>query len=121
MARQRRTAPAMDPLLLEVAAAIGAGRITIGLIESADDEHVYGVTLGDGSIIVNPAIETVDTIVHECLHRLRPHWSERTVRARTARIMKHLHPKHVECLYTLVMTSSRIKRRRRPLKIGDGS
>lgn len=111
----RKRQPARDPILFEIAAAIGAGRITIASIDTGENEHVHGLTWPDGAIIINPAVETVDTALHECLHRLRPEWSERTVLARTRRLMNQLTVKDVECFYTLLMTSATIKgKRKRP-------
>ena len=110
MKRRRQT---RDPILLEVAAAIGAGRITIASIQMGDDEHVHGVTWPDGGIVINPMVEIVDTVLHECLHRMRPTWSEQTVKARTTRLMRGLSHAEVECLYTLVLSSATVKGKRR--------
>lgn len=109
----RRKPPARDPILLEVAAAIGAGRITIGQIDMGDEEHVHGITWSDGGIVINPTVETVDTAIHECLHRLRPTWTERTVRTRTRKLMGQLSNKDVECLFTLLVTRAAMKGKRR--------
>ena len=111
-----RKPPKRDTVLLEIAAAIGAGRIAIGHIDMGDNEHVHGVTFSDGSIVINPAVEIVDTVLHEVLHRLRPAWSERAVRARTRRLMNTLSHAEVECLYTLVMSSVVSERRRKRRK-----
>jgi hypothetical protein len=110
MAKRR---PSYDSLLLEIAAAIGAGRISIGRIEGGDDEHVHGLTWADGGVVINPQVEIVDTLLHEMTHRLRPAWSERTVRMRTKRLMNQLSHKDVDTLYTLLMTQVAMKRKRR--------
>jgi hypothetical protein len=110
MAKRR---PSYDSLLLEIAAAVGAGRISIGRIEGGDDEHVHGLTWADGGIVINPQVEIVDTACHEIIHRLRPAWSERTVRMRTKRLMNQLSHKDVDTLYTLLMTQVAMKRKRR--------
>jgi len=102
-----------DPMLLEVAAAIGAGRITIASIQMGENEHVHGLTWSDGSIVINPMVDMVDTAIHECLHRMRPKWRESTVKARTTKIMRQLSHAEVECLYTLLLSSATIKRKKR--------
>lgn len=99
-----------DPLLLEIAAAVGAGRIRIEPIRS-EGCFIHGVTEGDGRITINPAIDVVDTLVHECLHRLRPTWSERAVKAKTTRLMRQLSDQEIEKLFELVLVSAKLKQR----------
>jgi hypothetical protein len=96
-----------DPLLLEVAAAVGAGRIRFRTLAS-EDFFVHGMTEDNGRITINPAPEIVDTLVHECLHRLRPTWSERAVKAKTTRLMKQLSDAEVEKLFELVLVSAQL-------------
>lgn len=43
-----------------------------------------------GVIYVNPAWGVADTLIHEALHALYPHWSERVVRAQTTRLIGEL-------------------------------
>jgi hypothetical protein len=96
---------ARDPLILEVAAAIGAGRIAVGPIHM-DGAIVHGVCWPDGAIRINPAPSVCDTAIHECLHRLRPSWSEQTVRRRTTQIMRQLTDAEVDKLYELVLVTA---------------
>jgi len=91
-----------DPMLIEVVAAIGAGRIEIGPIH-ADDEFVSGLCEG-ARVKINPAIDVCDSTVHECLHRLRPDWSERAVRSKTTTLMRSLSNAEVDKIYSLVMS-----------------
>ncbi len=98
-----------DPLLLELVAAIGAGRIEFGSIYSAT-EYVHSITRRDGSIRINLAISTTDTALHECLHRMRPKWSERAVRARITKLMRELSLKEIDRIHDLVVASA-VKRR----------
>lgn len=99
-----------DPLILEIAAAIGAGRITMGPIHD-DDTFVHGVIDGAGAVRINPAVDTVDTACHEMIHRLRPAWSETSVRRRTTRIMRQLSDDEIDRLYEIVLTRARLSKR----------
>lgn len=97
-----------DPLLLEVAAAIGAGRIRFRSMAS-EDVFVHGHTADDGLITINPVPDVVDSAVHECLHRLRPKWSERAVKTKTTRLMKQLQDSEIDKLFELVLVSAKIR------------
>lgn len=99
-----------DPVLLEVAAAIGAGRIVIGPIHD-DDSFVHGYAEGNGKVRLNPAIEMCDTAIHELLHRLRPSWSERAVRTKTTRLMRQMSYQEIDTLYELVLARARTSKR----------
>ena len=105
-----------DPIMLEVAAAIGAGRISIASIENeSGTDWICGYTDRDdrNAIVINPMIDVVDTVIHECLHRMRPKWGEARVRRKTAELMADLSHKELEQVYVLLMTSATIKRRRK--------
>ena len=43
--------------------------------------------------------EVVDTIIHELLHRLYPHGSERYIKNRTSYLMKRMTDEEVQLLY----------------------
>lgn len=103
-----------DPLLMEVLVALGAGRVAFGAIH-ADGEVVHGIAEKSGAITINPAASVVDTAVHELLHRLRPAWSERSVRSRTAKIMRGLTDAEIDKFYELLLVQAR--RRRLPVRI----
>src|SRR3990167_3920413 len=110
--------PERDPLLLEIAVALGAGNVTIGPIHSdAELVHGYCVEHGQrkGAIVINPAVETVDTAIHELTHRLRPSWTERTVRQRTAAIIKTMSNREIDKFYELIQV--RATRRLRPVVV----
>lgn len=101
--------PVRDPVLLEIAAAIGAGRIRLQSIRD-DGELCHGYTFQDGEIVINPIVEMVDTAVHEMLHRLRPRWSEATVKRKTTRLLRQMSYDEIDTLYTLIGTSAKPKR-----------
>jgi len=105
----RRRRKPRDPVLLEVVAAIGAGRIEIGPIHD-DGMLVHGFCEGS-KIRINPAIDVVDSALHECLHRLRPAWSERTVLARTTVLLRSLSNAEIDKIYELVMSVGVMKRK----------
>ena len=109
MAKKRP--PERDPLLLEVAAAVGAGRIRVAAIEDTAG-WVHGLTYPNGEIVIDPSVDTVDTLVHECIHRLRPGWSERAVRSRTGKLMRALSRREMTTLYTLLLVSTQRPRKR---------
>lgn len=100
--------PARDPLLLELVAAIGAGNIAIGPIHD-DGELVHGVCEG-ASVVINPAVSVVDTCLHECLHRIRPEFSERAVRAKVTRLMRALTLAEIDRLYSIVLATAKTRK-----------
>ncbi len=77
-----------DPLMVRVWAELGAGRITEAFIRDGKD-FTDGFCVG-GHITVNPVHQTVDTIIHELLHRLNPEWSERYVRRTTSYLRRRM-------------------------------
>jgi hypothetical protein len=99
-----------DPFLLQVVAAIGAGNLKIGPIHD-DEELVHGcLAEKTGEITINPAVSVVDTAVHEAIHRMRPKWSENTVRQRTGKIMRKLSHEEVDTLYTIVLSVGKTRK-----------
>ena len=76
-------------LLGRIWAELGAGHITEAFIAGDKREMVHGSLTGN-HITINPAYATVDTIIHECLHRLFPTWTERGVRKVTTRLKHRL-------------------------------
>jgi hypothetical protein len=85
-------------LLLRVLAELGAGGIREAFIPSEKEFFVDGETEGR-SITINPVPEVVDTVIHELLHRLFPHWSERYIKNRTSYLMKRMTDEEVQLLY----------------------
>lgn len=88
------------PLLVQVWAELGAGRITEDpeLRSDVKGERLHGLQEGR-HIWVNPTFALVDTIVHELLHRLHPEWSERYVRNRTAYLMTRMTDEEIVAVY----------------------
>jgi hypothetical protein len=104
-----------DPLLLRVCAEIGAGRITEAYIHDPGFT-TDGVTWGQ-QITINPSHATVNTLVHECLHRLFPAWSERTVRAKTTYLCRRL--TDAETLAIFAEYEKRKRKRRSPVRLPE--
>lgn len=77
------------PLMVRVWTELGAGRISEAYIK--DGKHFTdGFANGTGHITVNPVHQTVDTLIHEILHRLHPEWSENYVRRTTTFIRRRM-------------------------------
>jgi hypothetical protein len=108
---KRKAAP-RDPLLIELIAAIGAGRIEFGPIHKKG-QYVYGFCDdgNDNAIRINPACHVVDTVLHECLHRMRPAWSERSVLAKTKRIMSQLDDAEIDRIYQVILSTAKVSKK----------
>jgi hypothetical protein len=104
-----------ESLLVRVCAELGAGRISEGFITDPGFQ-TDGLT-DDAShrITINPAWQTVDTVLHECLHRLYPQWSETYVRNRTAYLRNRLSDAQAQALYAEYQ--KRVKRLKRTKRI----
>jgi len=66
---------------------------------SANDVYVDGLCHADGSVVINPQHQTVDTVIHELLHRIYPERSERSIRRTTTILRKTLTDKEVQEFY----------------------
>ena len=84
-------------MLVEVLAELGAGQIRERFIHDPK-ELVHGETTGR-RITISPAVALCDTVLHECLHRLRPAWSESYVRNRTSWLMRRMSEEQIEQVY----------------------
>lgn len=103
-----------DPLLIDVLAELGAGRISEDFIR-AEKRHtrIHGLMDG-GHIVVNPIYDVVDTLLHEATHRARPDMSEIAVRRRTAKFMRCLTDVEIQAIYDLYQrVAKKVKRRGR--------
>lgn len=90
-----------DPMIVDVIAGLARSEITIGPIHDGPNK-IHGFVRARGSIRINPNIELCDTAIHECLHKLRPDWSESYVRARTCRMMQQLSIEEVDKIADIV-------------------
>lgn len=96
-------------LLLRVCAELGAGRITEAYIH---DPNYYTEGLTEGQrITINPVHATVDVVLHECLHRLYPHWSETYVRNRTAHLRRLMDDSETQAFHDEYMRRKRTRKR----------
>ena len=98
-------------LWLRIVAELGAADITEAIIED-DDAFVDGICEG-GKITVNPVHATVDTIIHELLHRIYPTRSERSIRRSCSILRRGLSDEEVQLFYELYKSRRRIGRPRR--------
>lgn len=109
---------AHESLLLRVCAELGAGRISEAFIVDAPGIQCDGFT-DDASkhITINPAFQTIDTVIHELLHRLHPAWSETYVRNRTTFLRRRMSDADVQAVYGEYQR--RVHRRKRPRDIRE--
>lgn len=90
--------PRAKPLTLtEVLCAFGETPIYEGYIRDAEC-FVDGCFEGE-RVVVNPIPSTVDTILHELIHRLRPEWSERVVVARARKFLQQMSDDDIQRVY----------------------
>ena len=82
---------------LQVVAELGQGNITEQYIKQ-DGFHVDGLCEGD-AITINPSHQTVDTVIHEILHRVYPTRTERSIRRTTTILRKTLTDDEVQWIY----------------------
>lgn len=109
-----------DPLLVRVCTELGRGHITEARIVDANYLQCDGFTAGGPGIrhiTINPIHETVDTLIHELLHRLYPSWTERYVRNRTGRLRRTLTDAEIQAIYDEY--SIQVKRRKTPRVVTD--
>jgi hypothetical protein len=85
-------------LWLSLWAELGAAPITEAYL-SSDDTYVEGLCDSDGSVTVNPAHSTIDTVIHELLHRMYPERSERSIRRTTSMLRETLSDSEVQLFY----------------------
>lgn len=107
-----------EPLLLRVCAELGAGRISEAFIVDTPGIQCDGFT-DDASkhITINPTFQTIDTVIHELLHRLYPAWSETYVRNRTTFLRRRMSDADVRAVYSEYQ--QRVHRRKRPRDIRE--
>ena len=103
-------------LLGRIWAEIGAGRITEAFISDARS-ITDGYFNGSGHITINPAHQTVDSLIHEILHRLHPQWAESYIRRTTTYLRRRMSDEEVQAMYAEF--HRRARKRKRPLKIED--
>lgn len=103
-------------LIGRVFAELGAGNITEAFIRDGLS-FTDGYFNGNGHITINPAHQTVDTVIHECLHRAFPSWSERYVRRTTTYLRKRMSDDEIQAMYSEFQKRSR--KRKRPKVIVD--
>lgn len=102
-------------LLGTVWAEIGSGRITEAFIR---DRKAFtdGFYNGNGHITINPVHQTIDTLIHEILHRAFPAWSEAYVRRTTTYLRRRMSDEEVQAMYAEFQ--KRAKRRKSNIVIG---
>ena len=85
-------------LWLRLWAELGAAPIVEAYL-TAPGETVHGVCIDGDAVVINPVPATVDTILHELLHRVYPDRSERSIRRTTTQLRKFLPDDEVQLFY----------------------
>jgi hypothetical protein len=96
-------------LIGRVWSEIGSGRISEGFIKDGMN-FTDGFYNGNGHITVNPAQQTVETVIHECLHRAFPAWSENYVRRTTTYLRRRMSDEEVQAMYAEYLKRARKRR-----------
>jgi hypothetical protein len=111
---KRRTARDFA-LIGTVFAELGRGRITTTFIR---DKGYVTDGLTDGRHIwINEDHQTADSVIHECVHRAFPKWSESYVRRTTTYIRRRMSDDEIMTLVAIYR--KRATRRKKPLVIDE--
>jgi len=102
-------------LIGSVFAEVGSGRITRAFIR--DGRSLTDGVYSNGRIVINEDHQTADTLIHECLHRSHPSWSERYVRRTTSYIRRRMSDEEVMAL--VGEYKKRARTRKRPVNLED--
>jgi hypothetical protein len=71
----------------------------------------------DGTTIwIDARVSVIDTLIHELLHRLKPRWSERTVRRHTGKILEQIDDTTMRRVWRAYQ---RVVKRRRPYRVEE--
>lgn len=111
MPKRKQPRPA---LMVRVWAALGEGGVTedTSLTSEVKHERLDGFQQGR-HIWVNPIWSTVDTVIHELLHRMHPEWSEHYVRRTTTYLLARMTDEEVRTFYDEYQRRAKKRRRRR--------
>jgi hypothetical protein len=78
----------------------------------ADDVHLDGLcSYKNGTVYVNPATNTVLTLIHELMHRRWPKWSERKVARESADLFCGMSEADVKRWYRAYQKAKRTRKR----------
>lgn len=111
------TRTARDTALLgRIWAELGAGQITEAFIRDGAS-FTDGWYNGHGHITVNPVHHTIDTLIHEILHRLHPQWSETYIRRTTTYLRRLMSDEEITAMYDEFQ--KRARKRKRPMRVAE--
>lgn len=108
----RRT-PYRDPILVEVLAYLGAGRIEARQLldeDAPEDVRIYGVCesgVSGRTVTIDEGEHIVETLLHEILHAVRPQWTEQGVRRRTTQLYRQLSQAERAAIYACYLGVTR--------------
>ncbi len=105
-----------EPLMVRVWAELGAARISEGYLRDGKS-FTDGITYSNGQITINPVHQTVDTVIHEILHRMHPAWCENYVRRTTTYLRRRMTDQETQAMYDEYQR--RVKKLKRPRDVTD--
>ena len=102
-----------DKLLHAVYQAVGANRIrqrwVLPYREGKATVSVEGLAQSDGVITLSP-LPLVPVLIHECLHRAHPEWSERAIEQATTYLYHRMTDDDCRALYEAAAAKLQIMR-----------
>lgn len=106
------------PLLVSVWVELGKGHVSEDYLIDCDRPACFldGHTSGQ-HITINPIPATVETVLHELLHRLHPAWQENYVRNRTTYLLRRMTDEEVQQFYKEYQRT--VKRPKRAKRVED--
>lgn len=107
----------MNDLLAELDQEFKRGFIVEAHVLS-NGEHVAGLCHHPtGMIVVDPAPDVIDTLLHELLHRRYPRWGEKRVAKTAERLVREMDPATVRRWYRRYKkVAHKVKR---PIAVGE--
>jgi hypothetical protein len=110
-AQPRRVSRANQALLDEVIAA--TDRPVREAYVSTADELLYGLyDRHEDLVTINLVLLRVSVFMHEQIHRVRPEFSEATVRRRTTQLVRAMSDEEIQDLNRRIVAAIRAQRRR---------
>jgi hypothetical protein len=102
--------------LQDVRDELARGGIIEAPIESPKhDWHYSGYCDGPSElVVVNPSVETVKVLIHECLHRKFKRWTERRVERETSHVLSRMSNRDVADLFA---SYCRTRHRRKVIRV----
>jgi hypothetical protein len=99
-----------DEVLADLWDELGKGRVVEAFIKH--DVHLDGLcSYKNGTVVINPATNTVLTLIHELMHRRWPRWSEKKVARESEALFCAMSEADVKRWYRAYQRAKRVSRR----------